>query len=428
MKPVPKGRTTPIARLPEHLPPNLSICCWIWSWITSATSGEPYDDIERCFIEAKARGFNAVRVESGLNWAFRLDGRPRGAIEFGPWIAGYGWNFSTVNSRGGGRHDVLQRLIRLLELARRHEMWVILTSWEYQDSTWFLADPAIRAEVYSVPVERRFMHMARQHDRLLTILEDRGLGARVAFVEIHNEPEYSDFPKGPDGRHLHEDAISMLRGRHPEVLVSGDFSSHDYSIVPHNVQVFDQHVYAGAQWYFEDLYGRTVLSKQFDPHEPRKLEPLDRVLREEIVPWDEFMKPAQNVREFWRPIMWLYENLDNARWDEWVAGRYAEWEDRIRSTARKTFADDAREARARKLPAVFDEGGLFYPPRLSRFEISPQGLSLLDLFADLAIEHGYWGFMPGTYCGPEQLIWHENPAWLRRTNERFQSGASADAA
>jgi len=71
---------------------------------------------------------------------------------------------------------------------------------------------------------------------------------------------------------------------------------------------------------------------------------------------------------------------------------------------------------------VFDEGGFFYPPRLSRFELLPAGLSLLDYLADLVIEFDYWGFMPGTYCGPEHLVWHENPGWLRRTNERFQKG------
>ena len=126
------------------------------------------------------------------------------------------------------------------------------------------------------------------------------------------------------------------------------------------------------------------------------------------------MKPAANIRPFWRPIMWLYENLDNAKWDA--------WKDRIWAEARKRFAEDALEARRRQLPLVFDEGGFFYPPRLSQFEVSPAGLSLLDLFGDLAIEHDYWGFVPGTYCGPEHLIWHENPEWLRRTNERFQQG------
>ena len=406
---------------PGHLPGKLSIDCWIWSWISSATRGEPYDDLDRCMRELKERGFNAVRLEAGLNWAFTLEGKPRGAMEFGPWIAGYGDNFSSVNARGGGRHDILERLLHLFELARRHEVWIILTSWEYQDSSWFVVDPAIRAEVASFPMQQRFMHLAQQHDRLLKMLEDRGLDKQVAFVEVHNEPEWSELPQGPEGRRLHEEAIAMLLARHPQILVSGDFQAHDYSIIPVNVQVFDQHVYAGHMWYFGELYGQTVLNKDFDPSNPRALAPLQRVLKDDIVPWAEFMKPAQNVKAFWRPIMWLFENLDNAKWDAWAAERFPEWRDRIWAEAKKRFVDDALEAGRRHLPLVLDEGGFFYPPRLSKFELSPAGLSLLDLFTDLAIQHDYWGYMPGTYCGPEHCIWHENPGWLRKTNARFQT-------
>jgi hypothetical protein len=371
-------------------------------------------------VELKERGFNAVRVDAGLNWAFQQDGTPRGEVAFRPWIEGYGWNFSTVNSRGGGRHDILKRLITLFQCAKRHGVYVILTSWEYQDSTWFTADPALRAEVYSVQRERRFMLLAEHHDRLLSILEDAGLDKHVAFVEVHNEPDGSELPIGEEGKRLHSEAIAMLRNRHPGTLISGDFASHDYGYVPDNVQVFDQHIYAGAEWYFEKLYGETVLSKEFDPADPKKLEALRRVLKDDLVPWDEFMKRATNVREFWRPIMWMFENLDNARWDEWVAESYPEWEPKIRENAVWRFASDAAEAERRGLPLVLDEGGFFYPPRLARFEVTGEGLGMLDLFCDLAIQHDYWGFMPGTYCGPEHLVWHENPEWLRRINARFQ--------
>lgn len=408
--------------VPAHLPERLAICCWIWSWITAATPGEPYDDLDRAMAETRDRGFNTVRVDAGLNWAFRADGEPRGPVDFGPWIAGYGRNFSTVNVRGGGRHDVLERLNLLFEAARRHDMRVILTSWEYQDSSWFLADPALRAEVYGIPMERRFHHLAAHLDRLLSMLEERGLDRYVAFVEIHNEPEYSDLPGGPEGVRLHGDAIAWLRERRPNVLVSSDHSAVDYGIAAAGAQVFDHHVYAGGAWYFEDLFGTTVLSPAFDPAHPRALETMRRILRDDLTPWDEFMVPAQNVRPFWRPIMWMFENLDNDRWDAWVAERFEVWEDRIRAEATRIFTADGVEARRRGLPAVMDEGGFFYPPRLSRFETSPKALTVLDLFTDLALREGYWGLMPGTYCGPEHVIWHENPDWLRAANGRFLAG------
>ena len=175
--------------LPYHLPKKLSIGMFIWNWVTMATPGEPYHDLEKAVAGLPERGFNAVRVEAGLNWCFRMDGQPRGEMEFGPWIAGYRDNLTSVNARGGGRHDVLKRVTRLMELAKQHGVYVILTSWEYQDSSWLVADPKTRAEVMAVPEEKRLMHMARQHDRLLRVLKDKGLHRNIAFVEVHNEPD-----------------------------------------------------------------------------------------------------------------------------------------------------------------------------------------------------------------------------------------------
>lgn len=186
--------------IPAHLPKRLAISSWIWSWVSFALPEEPYGDLEKCVAGLKERGFNAVRVDAGLNWCFRPDGSPRGEMAFGPWAAGASGNLSTVNHKGGGRHDVLKRVVRLMELAKQYDVYVILTSWEYQDSTWTVADEKIRAEVYGIPERDRLRHLARQHERLLKVLKEKGLEKHVAFVEVHNEIEYSEFPKGAEGR------------------------------------------------------------------------------------------------------------------------------------------------------------------------------------------------------------------------------------
>jgi hypothetical protein len=405
--------------VPEHLPRRLSICCYIWSWITSATPGEPYGDLETACAGLGPRGFNCVRADVGLNWCFTLDGKPRGEMEFGPWIRGHGQNLRTVNSEGGGRHKVLERVLRLLELARKYDFYVISTSWEYQDSTWLVADPAIRREVMEYSLNDRFMHMARQHDRLLTLIKQEGLEDRIAFAEVHNEPEYSDFPQGPEGARQHREALAFLRERHPDLLITGDFSSHDTAIVPENTQLYDQHMYAGAGLAFE-FYRQTVDHPEFDPQHPRRLPLVDWLLRDEFTPWDEYMTQAENVRPAWRARHWLYDNLDNDRHDYWWYRHFGEWEPQLRARAAELFAADAAEARRRGgLPQVVDEGGYFYPPLGSRFEESAAGRLYFEYLCDLAMEHGYWGFMPTTYCGPEQPLWKENPEWLKKVNKRF---------
>ena len=408
--------------VPAHLPRRLAISSWIWSWATYALPGEPYGDLERAMVELTARGFNAIRVDAGLNWCFRLDGTPRGEMEFGPWAAGVSSNLSTVNHRGGGRHDALKRLVRLIELAKKHDVYVILTSWEYQDSTWMVADPKIRAEVYGIPEEDRLMRLAQQHDRLLKILKEKGLEKHVAFVEVHNEVEYSDFPKDQEGRALHQAAITFLRAAHPDILISGDFGTHDARIVPDNVQVYDQHLYSGAALYWDNLYNQTALHPSLDRSNPRKLPLLDRLLKKDIMPWDEFARHTAAVRAFWHPIMWLYENIDNAKFDGYMLQSLPGWELKIRAAATQAFETDGREAARRNIPAVLDEGGFFFPPFGSRWEQSPQALAYFEFLCELAVKHRWWGFMPTTYCGPEHPLWREKPDWLKKVNARFRAG------
>ena len=406
--------------LPGHLPKKLSIGMFIWNWVTMATPGEPYHDLEKAVAGLPERGFNAVRVEAGLNWCFQMDGRPRGEMEFGPWIPGYRDNLTSVNVRGGGRHDVLKRLTLLMELAKRYGVYVILTSWEYQDSSWLVADPKIRAEVMAVAQNQRLMQMARQYDRLLRMLKDKGLDRNIAYVEVHNEPDASLLPQGEKGKRLHQEAIAFLRDAHPDILLSGDYCSHNPAIVPDNVQVYDQHTYV-ADLYWSVLYNQTIFHKDFNPAEPRKLKLLDRLLKDKFVPYAEFLKPAQNVREMWRGIDWLYYNLDNERFDQWILEEYARREADMNQKAARIFEGDAREAQRRNVPAVCDEGGYFYPPLGSKFELRPPGTGMFELQVDLAIKHGYWGMMPTTYCGAEHPTW-DNVPWLRAINGRFQSG------
>jgi hypothetical protein len=411
----------PAYTLPAHLPPKLSIGIFFWNWVAMATPGEPYHDLERAVTGLRQRGFNSVRAEAGLNWCFTADGKPRGEMEFCRWIPGYSDNLTTVNVKGGGRHDVLKRAVYLMELAKKHGVHVILTSWEYQDSSWLVADQRIRAEVMAIPPEKRLMHLAQHHDRLLTILKQKDLHKNIAFIEVHNEPDCSEFPQGPQGKKLHEEAIALLRDRHPDILVSGDYASHDTAIVPDNVQVYDQHTYVGL---YSSLFEQTIWRRDFDPANPKKNELLRRVLKDPFVPYDQFMKAAQNVREFWRPIDWVYCNLDNRAYDEWLIEQYGREKTALEAKARGFFEGDAKEAARRRIPAVCDEGGCWCGPMGSKFEVTRPGLSIFELQVDLAIQHGYWGMMPTSSCGPENPPW-QNVEWLKTVNNRFQSGKTS---
>jgi hypothetical protein len=145
------------------------------------------------------------------------------------------------------------------------------------------------------------------------------------------------------------------------------------------------------------------------------------VLKDPFVPYGQFMQAAQNVREFWRPIDWLYCNLNNRAFDAWLIEQYGREKTALEAKARRFFEGDAKEAARRGIPAVCDEGGYWCGPLGSKFEVTQPGLSMFELQVDLAIQHGYWGMMPTSSCGPENPPW-QNVEWLRTVNNRFQAG------
>src|SRR5271154_6923506 len=170
--------TSPVAnpaKIPSHLPPRLTITLWIRGWLMAVNPGEPYFDLDKAFSETVERGYNTIRPEVALNWCFDQQGRPRGPIDVKPWGAGLSDNFRGYNGRAGGRYDALERVLRMYELAKKHNVRVIQTSWEYQDSTPMLADHKLRADVMSTPPAERFERLANMHDRLIQELKRRGL-------------------------------------------------------------------------------------------------------------------------------------------------------------------------------------------------------------------------------------------------------------
>lgn len=179
--------------IPAHLPSHLTITLWIRGWLMAVNPGEPYYDLERAIAETAERGFNTIRPEVALNWCFDRQGHPRGAVDVSPWVAGLSDNFRGYNGSAAVRYDALERVLKLYELAKKYGIYVIQTSWEYQDDTPLLADPILREDIYSTPREDRFERLADMHDRLIQELKKNGLEKQIAFVEIHNELNASDF-------------------------------------------------------------------------------------------------------------------------------------------------------------------------------------------------------------------------------------------
>ena len=247
--------------IPSGPPDRLAISFWIWALWDTGTNGF-FNDLELRMTELVERGFNCIRIAGGAGITHDAEGGPRGELEFLPALPGHGHFTRQMEHMTGGRVDLLERLVELCTVAKRHNVKVILSSWYYLHTFWF-TDEQVTAELLGLPLGRRFMHFARGLDRILEALRERDLIDVIAFAEIFNEVDGSEFrgnePSIPSSermnsiRLLHEQALDFLRTRHPDLRFAFDTCTpprDSTDLMPRNAQVWNFHSY-----YLWSVYG-----------------------------------------------------------------------------------------------------------------------------------------------------------------------------
>lgn len=432
--------------IPDHLPDRLTISFWFGYWATDTQPGEGFADLEAAFGDLVARGFNTVRIDGLWSWCFRPDGTRRVPVEIGsvadPGYCDYG---AGTAARGGARIDALDQLLKLFELARKYDVYVALTSWEYQPghTLGFLADPAIRQQILNITVADRFEYTGLQIDRLLQAIKREGFADRLAYVEFHNEIDYSiglGLPGGrPALRAAVEKQIAFLRERHPDLLITDDYSlpcpeqgfdptaAADFIAgLAGNAQLVDHHLYAwsaGIQQAFFREVGLNIGMQNLDeviPRLARENELFQWLIKPGSPTWEEYGRHFHSdwFAQWWAPL-YLYQNMDIERYDYWMFKYYPEYEERMQGFWREGIAAMARHARQRNLPLVCDEGYICWPPTNSEFEPSAVGRTNFGYVMDQMLEAGYWGYMISTYAFPGQPLWEHHAEWLKATHQRI---------
>ncbi|MCE9614072.1 MAG: hypothetical protein K8T26_07330 [Lentisphaerae bacterium] len=430
-------------KIPAHLPDKLAISLWLWNWLTDTGPGESFHDIEKSFKDLVDRGFNAIRIDAMLGWIYDAQFRRRGPVEIGriaePGYANYGPGLTT---KGGVFVDVHERIVELFRLARTYDVYVALTTWQYQEghSTTLIKDSAIRKELYDVPLNERLMFVARQYEALLNDLKKEGLTDRIAYLEIHNEVDYVKVCERPDQlRALMESAMAYLQERFPEILICSDRNSgardrygFDYEKARRfteefaaNDQLIDHHLYAfGVQGELFDKAGLFFPAGDNDEIDDKMndLEKNNRFLRQLLKagyePWDSF-KNHFEYKSVWRKLMYFYENLDIDKYDHWMFMNYPSHEPLMKNYWRNSIQHLHDYARQRNLPLVCDEGYIFWPPIHSQFEVSAVGKDFHEFIVDQMIKHEYWGIMVCTYAAPGLPLWEKEADFLRKINRRI---------
>lgn len=162
----------------SRLPRKLTLTMWDFSWYTMTLPDEPYHDLAARCKEAADRGYNSIRICAMPFLLFTAEGKRPGPLHFGS-LGEVGQRTRWYNCRGGAELDGHAHLLELFRQAKAHGLYIMLSSWEYQQSPSFLAYPALRDELAAIAPAERFMTLARSMDQLI-----RYIKGKASLIEL----------------------------------------------------------------------------------------------------------------------------------------------------------------------------------------------------------------------------------------------------
>ncbi|MGR0321223.1 cellulase-like family protein [Agromyces sp. ZXT2-3] len=405
--------------VPEHLPDRLAICLWDFSWITRAGRGEPFADLDRAMAETVDRGYNAVRICAApllVAGTLGLDALARDleveGLGSAPTGGYYGRRTRWYDAPGGYRLDVRARLFELVETAMRHGVRVILSSWEYQQTPAFAADPAWFRAIDAVPLDERDQALGDAFDRLLAELEYAGLGDAIAFTELHNEFDFSILPPIERGA---EAVLGWLGSRHPGRLFTVSYGKPPH-LAMHRVSraldVAQFHVYSYGV--LDALQQRIDIRSEGTEGFPNA--DLRALLRDDAPTFDEYGRPADwklDATVVTDRMIYGYDWIDPVKWDGWLSEHLEPYREVMRREVESRVIAVAEWARWREVPAVIGEGWVGYTPRDGGFEETGFGLELAEHGIRTALANGVWGVVACSNAAPHHPMWADVD-WQRR--------------
>ncbi|MEU4767625.1 cellulase-like family protein [Actinosynnema sp. NPDC023794] len=397
-------------------PEKLTITLWDFTWYTRTGPGEPFEDLDGAFSEAVERGYNTVRI-CAMPLLLFGSGVNTSRLRLGPLGSGYG---ARVRWYDVGAHTVIDArawLLALFRAARRHDCFVVLSSWEYQQSPSFAVDRDWFDAVMAIDPEDRAVALADALADLVDFLASHGLDDRVAFTELHNEVQAGHLADGLDGDHVValrprlERGIARFKQRHPDRRVTVNYAQVPVGSlrgIPRSVDVAVFHPY---------VYGvLDELLDEFALRDPARPFPQERARRELLRPdapdfadW----QPPRDQR--WRldativgrREVYVHDWCDPGKWDAWLYDRYATHRTAMRRQL-TTWIDAAADWAAETgVPLVFGEGWIGYTPLHGTFEEGPVGAAFCRTAATEAARVGAWGSVVCSNAAPHHPMWQD---------------------
>jgi hypothetical protein len=412
--------------IPAHLPRKLTISLWDFSWYTMTTPGEPFDDLDRAFSEAVERGYNTVRICAMPYLLFGNGERDTSRLQFANMGGDFGQHTRWYNARGGALLDGRKHLLQLFRAAQRHNCFIILSSWEFQQSSSFFATPDWYHSLIAIPPEQRCVQLAQAMGRMITFLKQHQLADRIAFVELHNEVEagmLKDVARAGEDTFAAEKpyleaALTTLRNQHSDILMTASYAGIPLTHVRHvaaNMQVAQFHIY---------IYG--VLNQLFqqaglrDTEQPFPNDLTLQLLRPEAPPFAEWQPPTGqewrlDATVVSRRLFYLHDWVDPDKWDLWLYEHYSAHREAMRQAIDLRVETIANWAEEHQVPAVVGEGYVGYTPLSALFEEGPVGKDIAEYAIAACQRRNFWGIILCSNCAPHHPFW-QDIAWQQRLN------------
>ncbi|GAA1280311.1 hypothetical protein GCM10009609_50030 [Pseudonocardia aurantiaca] len=410
-------------------PERLTITLWDFSWFVRTGPGEPFEDLDAAFAQAVERGYNTVRI-CAMPFLLFGSGLDSSALRLGPLGGAYAQRVRWYDVGAPTTIDAREHLLDLFRAARRHDCHVIVSSWEYQQSSAFAGDPAWWDALRAVPPAERPERLAAAHADLMDLLVAEGLDDRVAFTEIHNEVQVGHLtdglPEGADAvvalRPSLEAAVDLFHARHPGRACTVNYAGVPHASmrgVPGNVDVLVVHPY---------VYGVLgALIDEFGMRRPVEGFPQDaaaaRLLRPGAPPAAEWTLAPEHR---WRldatiisqAVVYVHDWADAAAFDRWLYDHYGEHRVAMAEKLRFWLDVAADWAAAHDVPLVVGEGWVGYTPLHGTFEEGPVGAEICRSAVARAREVGAWGTVVCSNAAPQHPMWSD-VALQRECNALF---------
>lgn len=400
--------------LDPSVPPVLAITLWDFSWYVRAGVGEPFEDLDRAFGEAVDRGYNTVRLCAMPFLLFR-SGLDTSALRLGPLGGDYAQRTRWYDVGAGVTIDARARLLELFRAAQRHDVHLILSSWEYQQSTAFADTREWFDAALAVPAEDRLVVLADAFADLVDWATEHGVADRIAFTELHNEVQLGHLTQGLTGDPVVAIEPRLVRGlarfheRHPGRPVTVNYAgvpTRAMRAVPREIDVLVVHpyVYGVLDQMIED-FGLRGDSSDFAQERARRelLRPDAPACADWAPPGDAAWKLTATI--VGKPEIYLHDWCDPEKFDRWLYERYGEWRHHMAFMLDEWIRVAADRAAERGIPLVLGEGWVGYTPLAGRFEEGPVGAAICREAMRIASDVGARGSVVCSNAAPHHPMW-----------------------